>query len=219
MAEISVQFSNKLNGYDKKQVDQFVKDAEAKLQERAAELSNLQQQVADLEARLQKITGEDSSVEEKIELYDKLMKKMDGDYTNLLAPAIAKAKAIEAKAQNEYEIRIDQARYAADGIYKEAADRIAGAVDNNMDRLYDLLDQFIYSKTLAGRISALIANCKVAATKVSAGAKKVAKAPTNAVNKAKATYANVKAKVQNKVTACKQAIVAARSSDSVESAE
>ena len=77
MAEFSVQFSNKLNGYDKAEVNQFVKDAEAKLQERAVALSNLQQQVADLEARLQKITGEDSSVEEKIELYDKLMKKMN----------------------------------------------------------------------------------------------------------------------------------------------
>ena len=43
-----------------------------------------------------------SSIEEKVELYDKLMKKMDGDYTNLLAPAIAKAKAIEEQAEKEY---------------------------------------------------------------------------------------------------------------------
>ena len=213
MAEFSVQFSNKLNGYDKAEVNQFVKDAEAKLQERAVALSNLQQQVADLEARLQKITGEDSSVEEKIELYDKLMKKMDGDYTNLLAPAIAKAKAIEAKAQSEYEIRIDQARYAADGIYKETADRIAGVVDNNMDRLYDLLDRFIYSKTLPGRISALVKNCKLAATKVSSGAKAVAKVPEKAVRKAKNTCANVKTKVQTKVNTYKEAITAAKTAE------
>ena len=116
MAEITVQFRNKLNGYDKAEVDQFVKDAEAKLQEKALALANLQQQVVELEARLSKITGNDDSVEEKIELYDKLMKKMDGDYTNLLAPAIAKAKAIEEKAQKEYEIRMDQARCTAEGI-------------------------------------------------------------------------------------------------------
>jgi DivIVA domain-containing protein len=42
MAEISVQFSNKLNGYNKAEVNQFVKDAEAKLQEKAVALANLQ---------------------------------------------------------------------------------------------------------------------------------------------------------------------------------
>lgn len=211
MSEFSVQFSNKLNGYDKHEVNQFVKDAEAKLQERANELSALKQQVADLEARLQKITGEDASIEEKIELYDKLMKKMDGDYTNLLAPAIAKAKAIEAKAQSEYEIRIDQARYAAEGIYQETADRIAGVVDNNMDRLYGLLDQFIYSKTLPGRISAFVSNCKLVASKVSSGAKSVAAIPGKAVKKAKATCNHVKTKVQTTVDTYKSAVSSANS--------
>ena len=143
MAEISVQFSNKLNGYNKDQVNEYVKQAEAKLQEKSIALANAQQQVEELEAKLTKITGADSTVEEKVELYDKLMKKMDGDYTNLLAPAIAKAKAIEEQAEKEYAIRIDQARYAAEGIYTETADRIAGVVDNNMDRLYNLLDEFI----------------------------------------------------------------------------
>ena len=92
MAEISVQFKNQLNGYNKAEVDQFLKVAEAKLEEKAIALASAQQQVADLEARLNRITSEDASVEEKIVLYDKLMKKMDGDYTNLLAPAIAKAR-------------------------------------------------------------------------------------------------------------------------------
>ncbi len=188
MAEFSVQFGNKLNGYDKEAVDQFVKDAEATLQERAAELSDLRQKVVDLEAKLNKITAGETSVEEKIELYDKLMKKMDGDYTNLLAPAIAKAKAIEAKAQSEYDIRIDQARYAAEGIYSEAADRIAGVVDQNMDRMYDLLDRFIYSKTLAGRISAFVSNCKIVAYKV-------AQAPQKAADKVKAAKSKVQAKI------------------------
>ena len=76
MSEITVQFRNKLNGYDKAEVDQFVRDAEAKLQEKALALATLQQQVVELEARLNKITGSDESVEEKLELYDKLMKKM-----------------------------------------------------------------------------------------------------------------------------------------------
>jgi len=174
MAEISVQFSNKLNGYDKVEVSEYVKQAEAKLQEKSIALANAQQQVEELEARLNKITSADSSVEEKVELYDKLMKKMDGDYTNLLAPAIAKAKAIEAQAEKEYAIRMDQARYAAEGIYTETADRIAGVVDSNMDRLYNLLDEFIYSKTLPGRFKAFVKNCKAVAATIAAAPKKAA---------------------------------------------
>lgn len=203
MAEISVQFRNKLNGYDKAEVDQFIKAAEGKLQERAAEIANLQQQVVDLEARLNKITDNDASVEEKIELYDKLMKKMDGDYNNLLAPAVAKAKALTEQAEKEYAIRIDQARYTAEGIYHEAADRIVGVVDANLDRMYDLIDQFIYSKTLPGRIEAFVKNCKYLSAKVSDAAGVVAAAPAKAYAKVKTTvqttYANAKAIIQEKL--------------------
>ena len=166
MADISVQFSNKINGYDKNEVDEFVKAAEAKLQERAVELSVLQARVTELEERLTRITGADMSVEEKVEVYDKLMKKMDGDYKNLLAPAIAKAKAIEEKAEKEYQIRIDQARYTAEGIYKEAAERIAAAVDENMDRVYVLIGSFLKTQTLPGRIKTAAKGCKVATVKV-----------------------------------------------------
>ena len=180
MAEISVQFSNNINGYNKVEVNEYVKQAESKLQEKSIALANAQQQVEELEARLNKITSADYTFEEKVELYDKLMKKMDGDYTNLLAPAIAKAKAIEAQAEKEYAIRMDQARYAAEGIYTETADRIAGVVDSNMDRLYNLLDEFIYSKTIPGRFKAFVKNCKaVAAT--------ITEAPKKAVVKVKET--------------------------------
>ena len=209
MAEITVQFGNKLNGYNKKEVNQFVKDAEAKLQEKALEMANLQQQIADLEARLTKITGDDTSVEEKVELYDKLMKKMDGDYNNLLKPAIAKAKAIEEKAQAEYEIRMDQARATADGIYTETADRIAAVVEDNMDRLYDLIDQFLYSKTLAGRVDAFITNCKLVSEKVTDGLGVLAELPKKSYAKAKDTYVTVKAMLQEKVQAKLQEKIAA----------
>ena len=214
MAEFKVQFDNKPIGYSKKQVNQFVKDAETMLQERAAEMANLKQQVADLEARLSKITGDDTSVEEKVELYDKLMKKMDGDYNNLLKPAIAKAKAIEEKAQAEYEIRMDQARATADGIYAETADRIAAVVDGNMDRLYDLIDQFLYSKTLPGRVEAFIANCKLVSEKVTQGLEVLAALPKKGYERAKDTYANVKAavheKLQAKIDAYKASVEAAK---------
>ena len=199
MAEFNVQFDNKAIGYNKKQVNQFVKDAEAMLQERAAEMAKLQQQIVDLEARLSKITGDDTSVEEKVELYDKLMKKMDGDYNNILKPAIAKAKAIEEKAQAEYEVRMDQARATADGIYAETADRIAAVVDGNMDRIYDLIDQFLYSKTLPGRIEAFIADCKMVSEKITDGLSVLAELPKKGYNKAKDTYADVKAVVQAKI--------------------
>lgn len=193
MAEITVQFRNKMNGYDKKEVDLFVKDAEAKLQEKAAALANLQQQVSELEARLNKINGgEGTSVEEKVELYDKLMKKMDGDYNNLLAPAIAKAKAIEEQAQKEYEIRMDQARYSAEGVYAETADRIAGVVDANMDRLYSLMGDFIYSKSLIGRIEAFIKTCGVVSKKVVGAVGSAAQVPKAFMEK---TFASAKEKV------------------------
>ena len=186
MAEISVQFKNKINGYDKVEVQEYAKGMEARLQEKSMALANAEQKIEELEARLNKIVGSDSSIEEKVELYDKLMKKMDGDYTNLLTPAIAKAKAIEEQAEKEYAIRIDQARYAAEGIYTETAERISGvvgtAVNENMDRLYNLLDEFIYSKTLPGRMNAFVANCK-------AVAEKIKQAPANAAAKVKAAIA------------------------------
>ena len=187
MAEISVQFKNKINGYDKVEVQEYAKGMEARLQEKSIALANAEQKIEELEARLNKIVGSDSSIEEKIELYDKLMKKMDGDYTNLLTPAIAKAKAIEEQAEKEYAIRIDQARYAAEGIYTETAERITGVVDtavnNNMDRIYNLLDEFIYSKTLPGRVNSFIANCK-------ALAEKVKQVPANTAAKVKAAFNN-----------------------------
>lgn len=186
MAEISVQFSNKINGYDKVEVNEYVKQAQTKLQEKSIALANAQQRVEELEARLNKIMGRDSTVEEKLELYDKLMKKMDGDYTRLLTPAIAKAKAIEEQAQKEYAIRIDQARYAAEGIYTEAADRIAGVVDSNMDRMYNLLDDFIYSRSFAGRMNAFIKACKKTASAV-------ARVPAEAITKVKQSSAAKKA--------------------------
>ena len=183
MAEISVQFKNKINGYDKVEVQEYAKGMEAKLQEKSMALANAEQKIEELEARLNKIVGSDSSIEEKVELYDKLMKKMDGDYTNLLTPAIAKAKAIEEQAEKEYAIRMDQARFAAEGIYTETAERITGVVDtavnNNMDRIYNLLDEFIYSKTLPGRVNSFVNNCK-------AVAQKVKEAPAKAAAKVKA---------------------------------
>ena len=198
MAEISVQFKNKINGYDKVEVQKYAKGMEVLLQEKSMALANAEQKIEELEARLNKIVGTDSSIEEKVELYDKLMKKMDGDYTNLLAPAIAKAKAIEEQAENEYNIRMDQARRAAEGIYSETADRISGVVDNavnnNMDRIYNLIDEFIYSKTLPGRVNAFVTNCKAFAAKVKqAPAKAATKVKTAITNKLNAKKAPVEA--------------------------
>ena len=198
MAEISVQFKNKINGYDKVEVQEYAKGMEAKLQEKSMALANAEQKIEELEARLNKIVGSDSSIEEKVELYDKLMKKMDGDYTNLLTPAIAKAKAIEEQAEKEYAIRMDQARFAAEGIYAETAERISGVVDtavnNNMDRIYNLLDEFIYSKTLPGRVNAFVNNCKAVAQKVKeAPAKAAAKVKASIVEKLNAKKAPVEA--------------------------
>lgn len=201
MAEIVVQFSNQRNGYDKAEVNQFVKDAETKLQEKALALATTQQQVTELEARLAKLTAGDLAVEEKAVLYDKLMQKMDGDYENLLRPAIVKAKAIEEKAKMEYEIRMDQARITADGIYNATAKRIARVVDSNMDRVYGLMDQFVYSKTLPGRVQSFVRDCNYVSTKIAEGLFVVGKVSGNTYDKLKASCKDMKDRVQGKVRA------------------
>ncbi len=160
MGEMSIQFKNQWQGYDKEEVDQFVKDAETMLQEKALELAKLHQQVEELEARLNKIIGTDASAEEKIALYDQLMKKMEGDYTNLLSPAVAKAKALEQKARKEYEIRMDQARYAAEGIYEETVQRISDAADAHLDRMFDLMDRYVSMKAQPGYLDRFLMKCK-----------------------------------------------------------
>lgn len=199
MAEIVVQFSNQRNGYDKAEVNQFVKDAEAKLQEKAMALATTQQQVAELEARISKLTAGDLAVEEKAVLYDKLMIKMDGDYENLLRPAIAKAKAIEEKAQVEYQIRIDQARATAEEICKAAAARIAETVDCNLARTYEQVEALIYSKSLPGRLKALAEDCAYATAKIAEGAIAVGKVSCVACKKVKTTCRDAKESLGSKL--------------------
>ena len=135
MSEITVHFKNALYGYNKKDVDRFLnEEIEKRLQEKNAEIVRLQKQVAELEERIHQLTDGDETVEQKVEQYEKLVKKMDGDYDNLLAPAIEKAKEIEEKANREYEIRMDQAKYSADGIYADTAERIAEVFQQNLKK-------------------------------------------------------------------------------------
>lgn len=177
MSEISANFTKKKNFYLKDDVDRYVTAVEKKLSEKDEKLDSLTKKVAVLEGKVHSMTNGDASLEEKVELYDKLMKKMGDDYQNLLTPAIAKAKLIEEDAEKEAALRIDQAKYSADGIYDKAADRIAETVDANMDRLYDLLDQFIYSKTLAGRVETLVVGCRAVSKKIASGISKAVKVP------------------------------------------
>ena len=198
MSEITVQFKNQLNGYNKNEVDLVLKKIEGELQQRAATIDAMQQKISGLETQLEQVvTPESVEATEKLELYDKLMKKMDGDFRNLLAPAQAKAKAIEEKALSDYELRIDQAREAADGIYAMAVDRIAEVVDSNMDRMYELLDNYIYSKSLPGRFQAFCETCNIASMKVASGIVAASKIPGKAVqsvsNKVKAKLAEYEA--------------------------
>lgn len=203
MAEMMVQFNNQINGYSKKEVNEFLKVTEEKLQEKALELANLQQQVVDLEARLTKLTAGDMAVEEKVELYDKLMKKMDGDYENLLKPAIARAKAIEDKAQAEYDARIEEARQASEKIYDETADQIgdlvADIVDENMIRVYELLDDYFYSKTFIGRVETFIADCKTLSAMAVNGVDNAARATGRACQNVAKGYIDTKNKIKDSV--------------------
>ena len=165
MSEISVQFKTTLNGYNKKEVDAFLKDEiEVRLQQKSKQIADLQKQVSELEARVETLTGGDLAVEEKVVLYDRLMKKMDGDYENLLKPAIAKAQAIERKAQAEYEIRMDQAERSAKEIYEKTVEQIGGIIEDAMQidlrNLENRLERYVYSKTVTGRIEHLFKKCE-----------------------------------------------------------
>ncbi len=166
MAEYFVEFKSKLNGYDKKEVDRFVRDAEAKIKENAVTINDLQNRVVELETRLHNLTGSDASVEEKVILYDKLMKKMEGDYSKILEPAVTKAKTIKVKAESEYALRMDQAKYVAEGIYKDVSERMTQVIDHHMDGVFDRLDKYFYSRSLPGRIESFITGCKVAGTRL-----------------------------------------------------
>ena len=83
-----------------------------------------------------------------------------------------------------------------------------------MDRLYNLLDEFIYSKTLAGRVNNFIKDCKAISAKICATANTLKKVPVNTYNKVKTgvqtTYANAKAKVQEKVASYKESLAAVK---------
>lgn len=167
MPEITVEFKNALNGYNKQEVDRFLKEEiEPRLQQRSQEITELRRRVVELETKLKKLTGGDETVERKVELYEKLMKKMDGDYENLLAPAIAKAKAIEEKAEKEYRVRIDQAKYAAEGIYAEVADRIVALLEGKIADLYLLIEKRIRANRLSARVAAAFRACGKATKKI-----------------------------------------------------
>lgn len=222
MAEISVQFKNKFNGYDKTQVEEYIRVTESKLQETSEALAKAQQQVAELETRITDITKGDIAVEEKVALYDKLMKKMDGDYANLLAPAIAKAKAIEEKAEADYAARLEQAHEAADTIYHNTADRIVGVVDGavnaKMEDLYSLIDAFLYRKTLAGRVKNFVQRCQAFSVKVASAANSASQLPKKTATKIKTSYSNAKEKAAQKRNA-KKAAKAAKAAEAAAAVE
>lgn len=218
-AEGLIAFKTAKKGYDTEQVDEFVHAVEEKLQEKAAQLEALQRRVDELEANpivpvVNPLPEEDfelnPSAAQKAALYDKLMEKMEGDYTNLLTPAIAKAKAIEEQARVEYDVRIDQAKHSANGIYAEAADRISGAVttavDDNMERIYNLIDSFIYSRSFLGRVESFMKGCKAATTKVAEGIYSASAIPGKVTAGVKDAVGAFREQVSNKIVAGKKAI-------------
>ena len=164
MSEISVRFRTALSGYNKKEVDAFLKDEiETRLQQKSSQIADLQKQVQELEERLELLAGGDLSVAEKAVSYDRLMKKMDGDYEKLLAPAVAKAKAIEEKAEQEYQARMEQAELAKKVVCSKTSEEInaliAQAVRENFQTLEEEAEKYIYSKTLTGRVENLLKRC------------------------------------------------------------
>ena len=138
MAEVVTMFRNKMNGYNKEEVNLYVKDREEKLQEKDATITSLNEQVAELQKQLAeaqeaaKLASEapapvpavdsdpilDAEIAEKAEKFDLLMKRW-GDEE--MGPAIAKKKVI-----------LEEAERAADVFYEKSAEKVAACLDADL---------------------------------------------------------------------------------------
>ena len=168
MAEVVTMFRNKMNGYNKEEVNLYVKDREEKLQEKDATITSLNEQVAELQKQLAeaqeaaKLAAEtpapapaedsdpilDAEIAEKAEKFDLLMKRW-GDEE--MGPAIAKKKVI-----------LEEAERAADVFYEKSAEKVAACLDAD-------LDAYLYSKSLAGRVKTCVDYSKRISAKIAAG--------------------------------------------------
>ncbi len=201
MAEVVTMFRNKMNGYNKEEVNLYVKDREEKLQEKDATITSLNEQVAELQKQLAEaqeaaklaakapapVPAEDSDpildaeIAEKAEKFDLLMKRW-GDEE--MGPAIAKKKVI-----------LEEAERAADVFYEKSAEKVAACLDADFAKLAEALradlDAYLYSKSLAGRVKTCVDYSKRISAKIAAGLHalfqlpgKVYKATSERVNEA-----------------------------------
>lgn len=201
MAEVVTMFRNKMNGYNKEEVNLYVKDREEKLQEKDATITSLNEQVAELQKQLAeaqeaaKLAAEapalvptvevdpilDAEIAEKAEKFDLLMKRW-GDEE--MGPAIAKKKVI-----------LEEAERAADVFYEKSAEKVAACLDADFAKLAEALradlDAYLYSKSLAGRVKTCVDYSKRISAKIAAGLHalfelpgKVYKATSDRVNEA-----------------------------------
>ena len=201
MAEVVTMFRNKMNGYNKEEVNLYVKDREEKLQEKDATITSLNEQVAELQKQLAeaqeaaKLASEapapvpavdsdpilDAEIAEKAEKFDLLMKRW-GDEE--MGPAIAKKKVI-----------LEEAERAADVFYEKSAEKVAACLDADFAKLAAALradlDAYLYSKSLAGRVKTCVDYSKRISAKIAAGLNalfqipgKVYKATSERVNEA-----------------------------------
>ncbi len=201
MAEVVTMFRNKMNGYNKEEVNLYVKDREEKLQEKDATITSLNEQVAELQKHLAeaqeaaKLASEapapvpavdsdpilDAEIAEKAEKFDLLMKRW-GDEE--MGPAIAKKKVI-----------LEEAERAADVFYEKSAEKVAACLDADFAKLAEALradlDAYLYSKSLAGRVKTCVDYSKRISAKIAAGLNalfqipgKVYKATSERVNEA-----------------------------------
>lgn len=201
MAEVVTMFRNKMNGYNKEEVNLYVKDREEKLQEKDATITSLNEQVAELQKQLAeaqeaaKLAAEapapapavdsdpilDAEIAEKAEKFDLLMKRW-GDEE--MGPAIAKKKVI-----------LEEAERAADVFYEKSAEKVAACLDADFAKLAEALradlDAYLYSKSIAGRVKTCVDYSKRISAKIAGGLHalfqlpgKVYKATSERVNEA-----------------------------------
>lgn len=179
MAEVVTMFRNKMHGYNKEEVNLYVKDREEKLQEKEATITSLNEQVAELQKQLAeaqeaaKLAAEtpvaapavesdpilDAEIAEKAEKFDLLMKRW-GDEE--MGPAIAKKKVI-----------LEEAERAADVFYEKSAEKVAACLDADFAKLAEALrqdlDAYLYSKSLVGRVKTCVDYSKRISAKIAGG--------------------------------------------------
>ena len=87
MSEISAQFGNQLNGYNKTEVNLFLKNIETELQKRAATIDSLEQQINAMQEQLEKAAMPEAAEAAEKKAAELIAQQLKKGYVETEAPA------------------------------------------------------------------------------------------------------------------------------------